>query len=431
MTDSLNIGKTWTVTVPAGSGRTIGQNMWQYSVFPMSTAPSIMYPCDKLSSMNDAQLMNFDFGTTQFLDSSTNIMYQVMPMMKQWMAQQAELYQKIMENLHSSSKVTVENPDKKDNIDGTKVIKESKINSVLNRIAADPVNKDRFTKNIEYTDSKGNKVTDKNLLQRLIQLSIEYYETPDTAEISEENYKLLWDIADKYDKTGELSTSDYKVLLEIAKNPGGPGAYQKPADDDNGPKKAIRPADNQAAIAKCEPQNIATQFKQALYDPCVGTDTDILYSASKSLNEHNIIEVFNEFGDSYGIQHGENLIDAIFDDCEGWGGGEAWLGFGANDAKPHVDRINKALLTRATHFAQKNPEVAAAYGFLKEVNVENPEDKEQTKGLIKVADKYYDPKQLNIPSTLIDSKERTVTSENIQKFVDKLSKAEKEAYGEC
>lgn len=430
MADSLNIGTTWTVNVPANSGRTVSQNLWQYSLFPMATAPSVMYPCDGLSNMNDAQLMNFDYGTTQFLDTSTNMFYQIMPMMKQWMAQQAEMYQKIMSSLHSSSSVTVTNPG---TVDGTNVIKESQINSVLNKIATDPANKDRFTSKIEYVDKDGKTVKDKNLLQRLIQLSKEYQETPDTAEISEENYKLLWDIAGKYAKTGELSTSDYKILLEIAKNPGGPGAYQKPADDgddDNGPKKAIRPAENQAAIVKGEPQNIATQFKQALYDPW-GTDADKLYSASKSLNEHNIIEVFNEFGDSYGIQNDENLVDAIFDDCSGWGGGEAWLGFGSNDAKPHVDRINKALLTRATHFAQKNPEVAAAYGFLKEVKVENPEDKEQTKGLIKVSGKYYDPKQLNIPSTLIDSKDRSVTSKNIQDFVDKLSKAEKEAYGEC
>lgn len=423
MTDSLNIGKTWTVTVPAGNGRTIGQNMWQYSVFPMSTAPSIMYPCDKLSSMNDAQLMNFDFGTTQFLDSSTNIMYQVMPMMKQWMAQQAELYQKIMENLHSSSKVTVENPDKKDNIDGTKVIKESEINSVLNRIAADPVNKDRFTKNIEYTDSNGNKVTDKNLLQRLIQLSIEYYETPDTAEISEENYKLLWDIAGKYDKTGELSTSDYKILLEIAKNPGGPGAYQKPADEgDDDSKEATRPEKYQAAIDNTEDykhyKKLSQSFKDTLYDSDATEDS--LALITKDVNKYNVLYIAKDFEKYHGNLNEENLIDAIFDDTSRWGKTRWSDELLSDDAKPSVTSLSNALIERANDLIKNNSKlekskVEALSSQVKSLQNAIQNVKFQTLGW-------------SVQSLTSESKENI--SQNFQGLVDKLMELETEIYGE-
>lgn len=349
MTDSLNIGKTWTVTVPAGSGRTIGQNMWQYSVFPMSTAPSIMYPSDKLSSMNDAQLMNFDFGTTQFLDSSTNIMYQVMPMMKQWMAQQAELYQKIMENLHSSSKVTVENSDNKDNVDGTKVIKESQINSVLNKIAADPANKDRFNGEITITNKDG-KEEKTTLLRRLIQLSKEYQEAPDTAEISEENYKLLWDIAGKYAKTGELSTDDYKTLLEIAKNPGGPGAYKKPEEK---PETKATPMTDIANYKKTDVEyknavtNIAANYKQALFG--LGTEYAPLQSATDSITADNIIEVYDEFNRKYGVNEGETLIESIYNDFDDWT--NSWYGITGSAAT--FTAIHDKLAERAQNHIEK------------------------------------------------------------------------------
>lgn len=349
MTDSLNIGKTWTVTVPAGSGRTIGQNMWQYSVFPMSTAPSIMYPSDKLSSMNDAQLMNFDFGTTQFLDSSTNIMYQVMPMMKQWMAQQAELYQKIMENLHSSSKVTVENSDNKDNVDGTKVIKESQINSVLNKIAADPANKDRFNGEITITNKDG-KEEKTTLLRRLIQLSKEYQEAPDTAEISEENYKLLWDIAGKYAKTGELSTDDYKTLLEIAKNPGGPGAYKKPEEK---PKTKATPMTDIANYKKTDVEyknqvtNIAADYKNALFG--WGTKYAPLQSATDSITADNIIEVYDEFNRKYGVNEGETLIESIYNDFDDWT--NSW--YGIKGSASTFTAIHDKLAERAQNHIEK------------------------------------------------------------------------------
>lgn len=351
MTDSLNIGKTWTVTVPAGSGRTIGQNMWQYSIFPMSTAPSIMYPSDKLSSMNDAQLMNFDFGTTQFLDSSTNIMYQVMPMMKQWMAQQAELYQKIMENLHSSSKVTVENSDNKDNVDGTKVITKDQIAGILRKyFGVDPAIKDKFNKNIEYVDNKGNTVKNKTLLQRLIQLAEEYQKNPDTAEISEENHKLLWDIAGKYSQTRKLSTDDYKTLLEIAKNPGGPGAYKKPEEKSETkatPMTDIANYKKTDVEYKNQVTNIAADYKNALFG--WGTKDGPLQSATDSITADNIIEVYDEFNRKYGVNEGETLIESIYNDFDDWT--NSWYGITGSAAT--FTAIHDKLAERAQNHIEK------------------------------------------------------------------------------
>lgn len=434
MSDGLNIGKTWTVNVPAGSTRTVSPNLWQYSLFPYSTSPSIMYPSDGLSVMNDTQLFNFDYGVTSFMDTSANMFYQFMPMMKQWMAQQAEMYQKIMTNLHSNTNINVTNPENDDEtkIDGTKAIDKEKIETVLNKIAKNPNHKDNFNKEITFTNKDGNEEKT-TLLRRLIDLSKQYIDDKSTAEISEENFEILWDIAGKYAKTGKLSSSDYDKLVEIAQKPGGPGAYVKPADDkkkDKNEKTGVRPEKNKEVLNSNEYTTIAENFKKALYH--WGTTRELLYSSSRKLNEYNILEVYNEFYESYGIEEGENLVDAIFDDCDGWGTGErnTWLGtrFGStNDAQPHIERIDKALIARAERFAQNNPEVAAKYGYLKEV--EKPTD-EQKKGLIEVGGKYYDPEQLNIASSLIDSSTRETTSSNIQNFVEKLAKAEKEAYKE-
>ena len=434
MGDGLSIGKTWTVNVPAGSSRTVSPNLWQYSLFPMGTTPSVMYPSDGLSNFNDSQLMGFDYGVSSLMDTSTNLYMQVMPMLKQWMAQQAEMYQKIMANLHSNTNINVNNNNNDNsNIDGTTVIKESQIKDVLNSIANDPNNKDRFSKEITITNKDG-KEEKTTLLRRLIDLSKQYQDDPTTAEISEENYKLLWDIAGKYAKTGELSTEDYGKLLEIAKNPGGPGAYVE-EDNEQEETQSERPAKNQEVLNAAEagsPDNyksLAREYVKALYEAW-GTDVSKLYelTSEKNMNEYNVLEVYNEFAQlGEARKYNETLVDAIFADCDGWGGGEAFWGMGSNDAKPHIDAIDKAFVARAKHFAQNNPEVAAKYGFLKEVT--NPTD-EQKEKLIAVGGKYYDPQQINVPDTLIDKKQREVTSQNIKAFAEKLTKAEKEAYGE-
>ena len=199
-------------------------------------------------------------------------------------------------------------------------------------------------------DSKGNKVTDKNLLQRLIQLSTEYQETPDTAEISEENYKLLWDIAGKYDKTGELSTSDYKVLLEIAKNPGGPGAYKKPEEK---PETKATPMTDIANYKKTDVEyknavtNIAANYKQALFG--WGTKYGPLQSATDSITADNIIEVYDEFNRKYGVNEGETLIESIYNDFDDWT--NSW--YGITGSASTFTAIHDKLAERAQNHIEK------------------------------------------------------------------------------
>lgn len=444
MGEGLSVNKSWTIQVP-NSGRTVSQNLWQYSIFPMATAPSVMYPCDGLSNMNDMQLMNFDFNTSNFLDSSTNMIYQLMPMMKQWMAQQAELYQKTMEGISGSTKIKIKTPEddtvKKDgSIDGTKVIKETEINKTLTKMAADPTVADRMNKEITYKDKDG-KDQKTTLLRRLIELSKEYQENPDNPEIiqiSKENYELLWDIAGKYAKTGELSRSDYAKLVDIAKDPGGPGAYKADKGGEES-KKGERPAKNQAVLDAAEagsPDNykaIANEYVDALYE-ANGTDTAKLFENNVKIDKNNVLEVYNAFAKTgKAQQYQESLVDAIFDDCDGWGNGYSdnwdvvfskdyligpvynYLRRGkferpnaSDDAKPHIENLNEKLLERAKNFAKNNKEIAKEYGW------------------IVVDDKGNE--KLNLPETLIDKTTRATTSQNFAEFVKKLTNAEKEAY---
>ena len=361
MGEGLSIGKTWTVNVPADSTRTVSPNLWQYSLFPMGTTPTIMYPSDGLSNFNDSQLMNFDYNVSSLMDTSANMFYQIMPMMKQWMAQQAEMYQKIMASLHSNTNVTVTNPANNDNteIDGTKVIKENQIEKVITEISTDPNNSGRFNKEITITNKDG-KEEKTTLLRRLIDLSKQYQDDPTTAEISDGNYKLLWDIAGKYAKTGELSTSEYKTLLEIAKNPGGPGAYKEEETDEEDGKENVRPGKYQAAIDNTEAMDyykkLSNEYKNLLYESDATEES--LSELTKHTNKYNVLYLVKDFEKYHGSIEEENLIDAIFDDTSRWG--KIKYGFITNattdDAKPSVTHLSNALIERANDLIKNNAE---------------------------------------------------------------------------
>lgn len=364
MGDGLSIGKTWTVQVP-NTGRTISQNNWQYSLFPMATAPSVMYPCDSLSNYNDAQLMNFDFNTSCFLDSSVNMFYQLMPMMKQWMAQQAEIYQKTMESISANTKINIKKVtpnDDPEEIDGKKEIKETEINSTLNKMATDPKTAERMNRKITYTDKDGKEIKDKTLLQRLIELSKQYQENPDKPEIieiSKENYELLWDIAGKFAKTGELSREDYAKLIEIATNPGGPGAYKK-ADEHDDKESKTRPEKYQAVLDNTEAMNyykkLSAAYKEALYNGDATEET--LAELTKDTNKYNILEVYKDFNKYYGRLEDENLIDAIFDDTTRWGKTRWTDELLSDDAKPSITTLSEALIARTNDVIKNNPKLA-------------------------------------------------------------------------
>ena len=362
MGDGLSIGKTWTVTVPSDSARTINSNLWQYSVFPYTTPPSVMYPCDALSSMNDTQLMNFDYSVGSFMDMSTSLYANLMPMMKQWMAQQAEMYKKIMENLHSNTRITNPNPSDDDDdtskIDGKKHVKEAKVVETLQRMANNPDIKSRFNTEITYTNKEGKDVKAK-LIDRLTALCEEYRKSPDTAELSEDNFNTIWDIAGKFVKTGELTTADYKALLEIAKNPEGPGAYKKSDDDDDDGDKntTIERSENykNGYMAKEANKSTGDLFFDAINGP--GTNKGKMKDACEATNKFNVIEVLDAYNSTNSYENaGETWIEAVFDDCDNWGSGEGgkWYCFGMDDddAKPYVDKLSHAMIERAADVSE-------------------------------------------------------------------------------
>lgn len=416
MGDGLNIGQTWTVNVPASTTRTVSPNLWQYSLFPNGTAPSVMYPCDGLTNLNDAQLMNFDYGVTSFADASANMYQMVMPMLKQWMAQQAEMYQKIMSNLHSNTNINVNNNNNNNNdsnIDGTKVIKESQIKDVLNRIANDPNNKDRFNKEITITNKDG-KEEKTTLLRRLIDLSKQYQDDPTTAEISEENYKLLWDIAGKYAKTGELSTEDYGKLLEIAKNPGGPGAYK--ADDEGETEETNESAERtpkniiERANAANGYESTANDFYEAMDG--AGTDKKLLAEACEETNKDNVLEIITAYNEKNMLSgDGLTLSEKLFDECNAWGGGNRTGLFGGNafgrdDAKPFMKVLTEKLIQRAQDFvdAKKAPNtdelqqainnLRNAYANQKDAKVDDNGQNNLTKAFDDLYNKLYKAEEI-------------------------------------
>lgn len=424
MGEGLSVNKSWTVQVPT-SGRTVSQNLWQYSIFPNATAPSIMYPCDGLSNYNDKALMGFDFDTTNFLDTSTNMIYQLMPMMKQWLAQQAQIYQKTMENISGNTTINIKKTAQDDingEIDGKSAIKEDAINQTINKMASDPKTADRMNREITFTDKDG-KEQKTTLLRRLIALSKEYQENPDRpeiVEISQENYELLWDIAGKYAETGELSREDYAKLIEIATNPGGLGAHGK-VDPEKG-SKGTRPAKNQAVLDAAEagsPNNykqLADDAAKAMYR--LGTDTELLDKVKLQTNKNNVVEISNYFYEAHGENEGENIIDAIFADCQSWGKGNHW--YTDDDPKPYVTRFSNALIERTEDLIKNNPNM-------------NDEDVKALKQACAELKTSIDDKNIKKGSILtgnISSECAKGISQKYQALLDKLTKMEKSIYSE-
>lgn len=344
--------------------RTIGSNNWQWNMFGT-------YPNDSLSANNDYNQFKFDFNTSIFLDDTARMSAMMAPMVKMLQASIAEWSQKSLMNIsgdypdltirdrRTKSDKTDGKDGKSDKIDGTKVIKEDQINNALNAMG---VKDSRMgSKEITYIDKNGKEQKTK-LLQRLIQLSKDYQDNPDNPEkieISESNYKLLWDIAGKYAKTGELSREDYATLIDIAINPGGPGAYKKGGKEEKTEGEDGRPKKNLAVLKNADVQGtgykyIAQQYKTILYDG--NGDGKKLGEPRMKTDKNNIVEVANYFYDAYGQDAAggdENLVDAIFADCSRWGEAQGvFINRLADNAKPAVTKVTSALIERARDLAK-------------------------------------------------------------------------------
>lgn len=419
MSDNMNVNnQVWTIRVPNNTSRIVNQNLWQYDMFGA-------YPNDFLAAGNDTALFKFDNTASLFLDETARLSSFVGPLLKMIEAQNAQWAQIAAMNVSKGNpsinivKKTTESEDDKKDIDGTKEIKEQQIESTLQRMGQ--LDSRVGNKKIEYIDPKTGEKKEIELLKRLIQLSKDYQDNPDNpekVEISDENYELLWDIAGRYAKSeGDLSRADYLKLIEIAKNPGGPGAYREIKDVS---KAGRRPEKNQAVLNAAEagaPDNyesLATEFKEALY--CWGTDTDKLNNVKSKIDKNNVVEFSNYFHERYGEDNGENAIDAIFDDCYAWGLGNHW--YTDDDPKPYVTKLSNSLIERTEDLIKNNPKM-------------NEDDKKALqKACSTLADSIKDENiTKNLLKNISDDSAKNI-SNNYQDLLNKLTKMEKSIYGE-
>lgn len=332
---------------------TAGLNPWSYSLFPGVANSNVIYPSDSASVWNDANLFRFDSDANRLLNGSTALCQQMIPAMNDWYAKVAETFQKIMMSIQSGNS-TVNINNNNTNIDpSTGKLKEGQIIKELNKMGAGASTKDRMAAEVTFKDKDGNEKKT-TLLRRLISLTKEYQEHPDTAELSKENYDKIWDIAGKYAKTGELSTEDYKTLLEIAKNPG--ASTTEESSDSEGESDKIEASFTDEQNAKKQGETGAV-FKQGV-DAAVdgykngligwGTDYTQLDAGQAALNSDNVIEVWDQYYKQVGINQGETLVDSLYNDFDDWTDGVFTTG-GAS----RFTAIADALVERATGLLDK------------------------------------------------------------------------------
>lgn len=417
MSDNMNVNnQVWTIRVPNTAPRILNQNLWQYDMFGA-------YPNDLLAAGNDTALFKFDNTASLFLDETARLSSFVGPLLKMLEAQNAQWAQIAAMNLSKNNptinivkKTTKSEDDKK--VDGTKEIKESEINSTIQRMGQ--LDSRVGSKKIEYIDPKTGEKKEISLLKRLIQLSKDYQDNPDNpekVEISEENYKLLWDIAGRYAKSeGDLSREDYLKLIEIAKNPGGPGAYKPDKKD---PTKTAE----RSALNIQERANSANGYKKTADNyfeamDGAGTDKKLLATASKATTKDNVIETIQAFNEQNELEgDGLTLAEKIFDECDNWGTGNnnGWLTqnlWGDDDARPFIKKLKETLTERADEFISDKKC--------------SKETAEALNAAIVNLDKVYN----NISKGDLKKVDKTSMAEAINTLYTKLLNAEKVTYKE-
>ncbi len=331
-------------------------NPWSYSIFPGVAGSNVIYPSDSASVWNDANLLRFDSDANRLLNGSTALCQQMIPMMDAWYARVAEAFQKIMMSIQSgNTNINITGPNPNTNIDpATGKLKEGQIIRELTKMGSGASTKDRMGVEVTFKDKDGNthKTT---LLRRLISLTKEYQEHPDNCELSEENYKKIWDIAGKYAKTGDLSTEDYKTLLEIAKNPGKSTSVDGEDPVDETEEKPETPfTDERNAKTEGESGAVFQQGVDAAVDGYKngligwGTDYDQLNAGQAALNSDNVIEVWDKYYKTVGVNHGETLVDSLYNDFDDWTDGVFTTG-GAS----RFTAIADALIERANSLIEK------------------------------------------------------------------------------
>lgn len=331
--------------------RTIGPNTWQYDMFGANggVSPSIMSPNDRAGAYNDMQLFNFSCDANSMLNNSAFLAQQSIPLLQNLNATLAAAWQKMIESISKGGNVQTNitsNINNNNNANNNKKIGEDQIISTLEKMGAGDAVSDRVNQEITIKDKDG-KETKTTILRRLISLCDEYRKDPKNAELSKENYEKIWEIANTYAKTGTISSDEFATLKEIALNPGGKKEDTEDPETEETPLSDIAKAKETDEAYKSEVLNTATEFKDALFG--WGTKYDHLDTAVNSINEDNIIEVYDKYNKKYGINEGETLIDSIYNDFDDWT--NSW--YGITGSASTFTAIHDVIAKRASNHIAK------------------------------------------------------------------------------
>lgn len=358
---------------------------WQYDMLGAAgyVSPAILAPNDSLGALNDTLLYNNNAGVDRLVADSTYLYNAAIPSMHQFMANLSKRWQEMMlqiqsqwqnpvGNINSTTNINASNNASAANNNGT--LNEDKIISTLEKMGSGDAVSDRVNQKITV-DGK-----ETTILRRLIELCNEYRKDPDNARLTKDNYETIWAIADKYAKNGTISSEEFATLKRIALDPK-VGSENEPEDNTpvSTPMTEIAEHKKSDVSYKNNVTNIATEYKDALYS--WGTDYAHLEAATNGINADNVVEVFDEFYNKYGIGEGETLIDAIYNDFDDWT--NSW--YGITGAAPTFKALHDTLVQRAQNhiesFGDKDGKLQKAIDdfntAFNSINDDNYDDKHQ------------------------------------------------------
>ena len=340
-------------------------DMWQYSMLPLGTVPSVAYPQDSLSSLNDQNLFKFNCYAGNVLNQTAMTNQFVDNWAQQFNARLTQWYQNMMSNLSFNTNISgwpgfpgmpsitggcncghagrsgraggAEGVDKKkDEMDDLTVWK------YMARLGSVDTYGEKFKEKVKLKDG-----TETTYVDRLTQLCKDYVADNELG-LTESEFAACKEAAVKMKKSGKIDKSDYQALKAIVdahlsnKKKDGDGA-----DDSEGVVRDGEYANwhytQDATIA-----DIAELYGGAVRG--AGTDKDELQQATESVNKYNVIEVLDKFDRLNAYHTGEDWITAIMDEGNDWNGkqGGAWYCFGMDDdtMRPFVNVLAEAMYAR-------------------------------------------------------------------------------------
>lgn len=373
---------------PYGYSNAVNRNTWQWDM----TAGT---PNDILGGLNDISIFQNGAQVAGLVNSAAAMEMNLLPMVQSFQAQMAQMWQQIMMNMQSGnfnidwskildpSKATTSPITTTPKTGDAEKIKESEVISTLDRMGTGKNVSERMNREITVKDKDGKEVKT-TVLKRLRELCEEYRKDPENAQLSKENYEKIRQILGNYDKNGDISTDEYKELLNIAKNP----SSEKPEE-----KKVETPFTDNLGKKK-EPQyqkevaDTAEYFAKALYK--LGTDHEQLKAAVDACNADNIVEVYDKFYSAHGINEGETLVDAIYNDFDDWT--NTW--YGITGSSSTFVAIGKKLVERAENHIE-------AYGDTEDKALRTAIDKFNSE-FASINDDNYDSKKATLKQMFAD-----------------------------